>query len=154
MKINANDFIRALQNETNQLFCCLEIDGHHALTRARRSVERMNKQCLRWKQVWCKPLKGPDVPVALADRIDLGYRGTLLPRILAMPEKQAISLDDAIQMTNSKLNEAFMAELFGDKPGQYGWYMNHFVDWISSLGYHIELTGDEFGAYIGTQFLS
>jgi hypothetical protein len=35
----------------------------------------------------------------------------------------------------------------GFKPGECHWYFDHFVEWVSSLGYQIELAGDEFEPY-------
>lgn len=64
-----------------------------------------------------------------------------------MPKKELITFDDAVRLLNAKQSECFNAGSFGDSPGQYGWYDLHFVSWISSLGYHIELTGDEFESY-------
>ena len=104
----------------------------------------MVKQCVRWKPVKCKSRAGKDVYLGVPEIIDVRYRGTLISEILRMPRKTPILFDDAIRMARTKQSECYMAESFGDEPGQYGWYDLHFVSWISSLGYHIELTGDEF----------
>ena len=54
-------------------------------------------------------------------------------------------------MAWEKRGEAFNAQKFGSDYGHYGWYSEHFVEWISSLGYHIELTGDEFDVLAPSQ---
>ncbi len=64
-----------------------------------------------------------------------------------MQIKDSISFEDAFHMLQKKRFELFNAGRFGDMPGQYGWYHLNFVDWISSQGFHIELTGDEFELY-------
>lgn len=51
-------------------------------------------------------------------------------------------------MASQKSSEAFDAHRLGYEPGECNWYFKNFVEWISSLGYHIELTGDEFEPYI------
>lgn len=60
-----------------------------------------------------------------------------------MPKRKPISYDDAINIFSDKMHEAFKAKDYGIRPGQCGWYPSNFVEYISDLGYHIELTGDE-----------
>lgn len=64
-----------------------------------------------------------------------------------MAKKNPITFETAIRMVSEKHREAFDARRFGDEPGQHGWYDLHFIEWMSELGYHIELTGDEFECY-------
>lgn len=154
MKISANNVIGVFQDETDQVHSFIKAEGIHEKAPVRRSTPLMHKHCFRWKQVRVKAIKGPDVAISLADSIDVRCRGTLLSRILTMPVKNAISFDDAIRMAAAKRNEAFLAGSFGGKPGQFGWYADHFVEWISSLGYHIEITGDEFESYFVSEFVS
>ena len=91
-----------------------------------------------------KDIYGGTIEIETPESLDITYRGTLLSRILSMPVKTPIPFDDAIRLVAEKHTEAFDHSRFGDAPGQYGWYSNNFIEWISSLGYHIELTGDEF----------
>lgn len=64
-----------------------------------------------------------------------------------MPRQKPISYEEAIAIFDQKKVEAFKAKDYGVKPGQYSWYSYHFVEYISDLGYHIELTGDEIESY-------
>lgn len=64
-----------------------------------------------------------------------------------MEKKQSIELLQAAHLAEEKFEEARKEGRFGHKPGECFWYLDHFVEWISGLGYHIELTGDEFEPY-------
>ena len=107
----------------------------------------MAHQLVKWKMAKCRSVSGTDVPLKIPEIIDIRYRGTLLARIFAMPKKRALPFVDAIRMVSEKQMEAFDARRFGDELGQHGWYDLHFIEWMSELGYHIELTGDEFESY-------
>ena len=76
----------------------------------------------------------------IPDIINICYRGSLLTCIVKMPIQKPIAFDEAICLAHDKI--------YGSKVGHYRgeshWYMDHFVEWISELGFHIELTGDEF----------
>ena len=96
-----------------------------------------------WKPVSCKGPDGGPVAVGWAITIDKAYDGKLLNRIVEMKIKKPISLDAALKIVVEKKEEAFLAQEYGMKPGQYGWYIYNFVQYISSLGFHIELTCDE-----------
>lgn len=87
--------------------------------------------------------KGEVVQSTMAEAIDSG-RATLLSDILAMPKKKDISFEEAIRIVSEKAEEAFFAKCFGPKTGSWHWFHDHFTTYISNLGYHIELTGDEF----------
>jgi hypothetical protein len=108
----------------------------------------MVKHCLIRKKVECKNVVGDPVRLSIPRIIAVQYRGTLVSRILAMPRKLPLPFDSAINMVAEKQKEAFSAGQMGSKFGQYCWYTDNFVEWISDLGYHIELTGDEFEPYI------
>jgi hypothetical protein len=108
----------------------------------------MDKQFLYWKPIWEKNVRGEDFLSNLPDIIARDYRGELLAKILSMPEKEPISFESAALMLSNKATEAFKAHRLGYLPGEYNWYFKNFVEWISSLGYHIELTGDEFAPYL------
>jgi len=77
-----------------------------------------------------------------------------MARILAMTKKQPIEFVQAVRLAITKYDEAMDARCLGHAPGQAFWYHAHFVEWISSLGYHIELTGEEFESYAMTDQLS
>lgn len=78
------------------------------------------------------------------NEIDGYYRGTLLTRILSMEKKTPISLEAAVVLMVQHEQEARAAGRKGTEPGHLVWYAYHFVEWLEELGYHIELTGDEF----------
>jgi hypothetical protein len=61
-----------------------------------------------------------------------------------MEPKKPLSFEQAARLTEEKFFEANDARRVGYEPGQCFWYLDHFLEWISGLGYHIELTGDEF----------
>ncbi len=107
----------------------------------------MNKHFVNWKPVPEKDIRGEIFMSRLPQAVDLTLRGRLLVEILTMKKQKQISFTDAMVKLGDHLNEAFDAGRFGDSPGQYRWYAKHFVQWISDLGYHIELTGEEFESY-------
>ena len=108
---------------------------------------------LKWKPVKCKSTKGNIVKVPLPEVIAIHYRGTLLSKILSMEKKKPISFEVAINLIAEEQNKAFATGQMGSNFGQYSWYPNNFVKFISNLGYHIELTGDEFETYMLTDKL-
>lgn len=107
----------------------------------------MAKHCVNWKPIGAKDIRGSDFKCTYPSVIDISYRGELLSSIFAMEKKQPISFEQAAQMAWRKFCESFEGGRVGDKPGQCNWYGDNFVAWISSLGYHIELSGDEFEPY-------
>ena len=104
----------------------------------------MDKQFVLWKNIKCPTEQGADVEVGLGDLVDIFCRRTLLSQIIQMPERLPISFDDAIRLLSVQLYKCFKTGLVGKEPGHYGWYAKNFVEWISSQGFHIVLTGDEF----------
>jgi hypothetical protein len=102
----------------------------------------MNKQCVRWKAFRAKNNRGSDYQSNFPDFIEICNKGLLIGRILAMERKQPIGFEQAARMTQEKFFDAQNARRLGYAPGQCFWYVTHFVEWISSLGYHIELTGE------------
>lgn len=104
----------------------------------------MVKHLLVWKQVKCRDIHGRPVWLQAPEVIAGHSRGTLASQILSMPKKNPISFEDAINLVVDRQKEVFVTGQIGQEPGQYCWYYDHFVEWISSLGYHIELSGDEF----------
>lgn len=63
-----------------------------------------------------------------------------------MKKRTPISLEAAIHVLVENEQAARAAGRKGTDPGHLFWYAYHFVEWISELGYHIDLTGDEFEA--------
>ena len=114
----------------------------------------MTKQCVRWKTFKAKTIRNTDYETSFADLIDLYNRGTLLTCILQMEKKTALGFEQATLMAHEEYKQAFLASRIGSSPGESFWYLNHFVEWISSLGYHIEITGDEFEPYCMSAQLS
>ena len=100
----------------------------------------MTKQCVNWKMVVCKNVDGNDYQAEFPFYIDRKYRGTLLSNIFAMPMKTPLQFDDAVRMAAEK----FCGSEIGHNRGENLWYIENFVQWISELGFHIELTGNEF----------
>jgi hypothetical protein len=102
----------------------------------------MVKQSVRWRPVQCKNIYGEDYLSTLPELVDL--RGDLIAQILAMPKKKQLDFATAINLLCEKRRELFDAGQIGRGPGQYHWYTRNFVTFISELGFHIALTGDEF----------
>jgi hypothetical protein len=108
----------------------------------------MTNQCVNWK-----PVKSINVDGGVylnsefPHMVEVGYRGTLLPKILSMPIKNPVSFETAVNLACDKWNDAISAGRIGYEPGECNWYYKNFVEWISELGFHIELTGDEFEGY-------
>jgi hypothetical protein len=108
----------------------------------------MDRQIFYWKPICDKNVLGEDFASQVPDLIARYYRGGLLERILEMPQKEPIPFESAVRLASGKHFEAFEANRMGYKPGECNWFFKYFVEWISSLGYHIELTGDEFEPYL------
>lgn len=103
----------------------------------------MHQHLLNWKIAPQIPAAGISWPT-LSKQIDLNYRGTLLSRILEMEPKKPISLEQAIRLMEKHEDLARTAGRKSAEPGHLCWFSYNFVEFISTLGYHIELTGDEF----------
>ena len=104
--------------------------------------QKMEKQIVRWKSV--KGIRHQAGDPTVPDIIDEAYRRTLIASILSMEKKAPIHFDEAVRLADKTSREAFFEGRMGTDAHQSFWYFSNFVDWISSLGYHIELTGDEF----------
>lgn len=100
----------------------------------------MAKHCVNWKKVVFENVVGENFLAEVPVWIEHYYRGALLTAILNMPKKKPIDFDDAVRMAGRN----FFDKPIGHGHGQNSWYLEHFVEWISELGFHIELTGDEF----------
>lgn len=57
-----------------------------------------------------------------------------------MPRKNPLSFEQAIVLAHQK----YHAELDNRKFAKAFWYTDNFIEYISNLGFHIELSGDEF----------
>jgi hypothetical protein len=66
-----------------------------------------------------------------------------------MEKKNPISFTNAVKCAHNKWSEKVNA-FRGDEAD---WYFDNFVDWISSQGYHIELTGDEFEPFVMSEIV-
>jgi hypothetical protein len=102
---------------------------------------------VKWKPVYCKSKAGTWKYMTYPFSINRAYDGKLLSAIVEMPRKNPISFDSAINLMRRGLDEATKAEKFGQKHGHYHWHYEHFVEFISEQGFHIQLTGDEFEPY-------
>jgi hypothetical protein len=104
----------------------------------------MTKQCVRWKPFRAKTIRNTAYDSCFGDLIDLYNKGTLVSQILKMDRKRPLEFAQAALLAHDKYVEAMMSRKLGGGLTESTWYLNHFVSWISELGYHIELTGDEF----------
>jgi hypothetical protein len=111
----------------------------------------MTNRFVRWKRYPCEP-RGQwfNIP-PVVNELDRHYKGTLLSRIMFMQKKNPITLEAAVQSLLDHEVGAMKAVRKGLEPGHAFWYQCNFIEWISSLGYHIELTGDEFEETNGSQ---
>ncbi len=103
----------------------------------------MNNHILKWHS-----------QIPIASELDINYRGTLLSRILAMQKQTPIALNEAVSLMVKHEHAASAAGRKGADVGHVFWYSFHFIEWLETIGYHIELTGDEFDAYLSPQVLS
>lgn len=107
----------------------------------------MGKHIVKWKPTIGKDIRNQDCELPFPDLLNASSRWTLLEQIFAMEKKNPITFTEAAQLAQTKYQEATRASNFGGSPGQSNWYTRNFISWISSLGYHIELCGDEFELY-------
>lgn len=101
----------------------------------------MAKQLVKWKAVTLQNRAGEFFDAEIAKSIEYYYRGTLISKILEMPKKTPVSFLNAVRVAGQ---EYFQSDKVGDARFETEWLLSHFVEWISELGFHIELTGDEF----------
>lgn len=107
----------------------------------------MNKQLVRWRAFNETNFVGVESLIPLAEELDIHCRGTLLSQIVSMEPKTPISYQDAMSLTHETLKKCWKEKKISSEFGHYYWYFDHFCEWLSILGYHIELTGDEFELY-------
>lgn len=109
----------------------------------------MRKQPVKWKPVRSKSVYGneyqnKEFPALIAR----AYRGTLIEEILSMPAKKSISFESAVNLACDEFHKAIDHGRIGRDSGHSHWYYKNFIQWISEQGFHIELTGDEFEAFV------
>lgn len=100
----------------------------------------MAKQCVNWKTIVCTNVNGDEYHAEFPYYINRKYRGELVTEILAMPKRKPIQFDVAVRMAADN----FFRAKIGHGRGENFWFIEHFIEWISEIGFHIELTGDEF----------
>lgn len=105
------------------------------------------KHIVKWKAFKVKDQYGYPCDEQMPEIIAKRYQGSLLSKILSMQEQIPILFEDAIKLVCKEADKAFRAMKIGDSLGDYDWYINHFVEYIASLGFHIELTGEEFDLF-------
>lgn len=104
----------------------------------------MDKRILKWKPIPGKNIRMEDCDFAFPDILDSASKWTLLEGILRMEPKNPISFEKAATLAMTKYRAAMNADEIGYKPGQCLWYAKYFLEWISSMDFHIEITGEEF----------
>lgn len=107
----------------------------------------MLRHLVYWKPVYCKNVRNTDFESGIPEVVSRMTRGALISQILRMPEKKAISFEEAVRLINQMSFEALQKH---DPKLCVSLYKN-FVRTISDAGYHIELTGDEFRPYLTEQ---
>lgn len=111
----------------------------------------MSRHIVKWRPTIGKNVRNEDRALPFPDLLAASSKWTLLERILAMERKNPISFTDAAVLAQNKYLAARDAGRRGYGPGETNWYSKNFVEWISSLGFHIVLTGDEFELHgVGT----
>ncbi len=109
----------------------------------------MTKQCLYWKPVICTNVRGAEILSNRPEILSKIHRGNLLADIQSMPPKEPISFERAMRLMCEKTIEAFQ----NHDGAKAAWYYYNFIPYISSCGFHIELTGDEFIFHLSTASL-
>ncbi len=104
----------------------------------------MGPHLVKWKPILVKNVRDEDIELSFPDLLNSSSNWTVLDRIFRMESKKPITFSDAATMAHEKFDEAVEARRMGYAQGHCLWYARNFISWISSLGYHIELTGDEF----------
>ena len=94
---------------------------------------------IQWKPITVKDLYGGDVPYTLDAPNEITE--TFLLRIQEMPRKNSMTLEHAVQ---SYMREYIRLSFELSDNVQAGQLCSNWLSWISELGYHIALTGDEY----------
>lgn len=105
----------------------------------------MVKRILSYKSVRLRSKSGTEYSDdGLPALIDACYKGELIENILRMPPKIPISFHAALNLASDARYQAMKSGRSGHQRHESLWHYSHFVDFIAELGFHIELTGDEF----------
>lgn len=104
----------------------------------------MTKRIVTWKPVRHRDIDGQEsLDTHMPNLIAIAYRGELVDEILAMPKQLAISYEEAVTIVTERFETALVNNQIGGEREQSHWFHRNFVEFISGLGYHIELSGDE-----------
>lgn len=98
----------------------------------------MTRQCVFWRPIILKSVRGEDFVSHTADIIADLYRGKLITEIQKMPRKRSITFEDAVRLVHDE-----QTKVWPDAEKYHSMY-EQFVQHVSDLGFHIDLTGDEF----------
>lgn len=109
----------------------------------------MTKHCVLWRPFLDQSFRGEEYGNVLPELVAQAYRGSLISEILRMPLGTPISFNMAIRMTSHQMRDAFENGKIGYERGENSWYRENFIQFISESGFHIELSGDEFGIPFG-----
>ena len=90
-----------------------------------------------------KNVLGEDCEFRFPDLLNCSSSWTLLEKIIRMEVKAPITFTEAALLAQEQYLALIRMNKYGSDPDQCS-YTDSFTEWISSLGYHIELTGDEF----------
>ena len=101
------------------------------------------RQIVKWKTITSFNIYGEPYQDDFPSIIEIHYRGNLIPRILDMPRKEPIYFYDAVKWAEKEYMRCI--DVMAVKASKF--YLDYFVEWISEMGHHIELTGDEFDSY-------
>ena len=100
----------------------------------------MEKHWVKWKTLRTKNIYGEPIDAEFPYLIDLCYQGSLISKILKMEKKTPISFEDAVRIAEGHYSES---DIFTERDRMKK-CTQHFIEFISEQGFHIELTGDEF----------
>ncbi len=105
----------------------------------------MGKQLLKLKAVRLLNVDGQEYLCdALPSLVASYYKGELIDQILRMKKKTPLSFHRALNMASDARCAASKEGRSGHEPHHSYWHYSHFLEFISELGFHIELTGEEF----------
>lgn len=84
-------------------------------------------------------------PGRFAPFLPKGSPELLLRQILRMPKGKPISYEEACRMVQAEGHVQIKAgNNEAEVRGSSNWLTQHWVEWLSQKGFHIELTGEEF----------
>ena len=104
----------------------------------------MGINLVKWIETPGKNVHGEDCSFPFPDLLDSASHWRLIEKIFNMKPQRPIKFEEAALLAYKEYQALSNLNRHGIGPGQAEWYAKNFVEWISSLGFHIELTGDEF----------